>query len=149
MPIPPHYPDDEPDERSLWQRIRDWWNHDSDRLDQISSDAAAIRAWEGMSDARYEQIVRKIDNMKEQLMGAVDDLKTELDAATTAIADRIERILQGQDAALVAALQPEIDRLKALGQDPAAPVPDVPPVDDPDEPAAPVDDGDVSEDSVG
>ncbi len=57
---------------------------------------------------------------------AVAALITQFDAATDKIAARIQKILanaQGLSAEDTAALQAEIDKLNALGEDPANPVP--------------------------
>ena len=63
-------------------------------------------------------------NMGEDMSAAVDQLRTDLDAATSAVADRIDRILAGQDAAVVAKFQPVLNDLRALGADAANPVPE-------------------------
>lgn len=71
-------------------------------------------------------------------MGQLEDLVAALDAETNAVAARIDK-LSSELAAAVAANQapkPETlaalaavsDRLKVLGQDPAAPIPPAPPV---------------------
>ncbi len=60
-------------------------------------------------------------------MGQLEDLATALDAETNAIAARIDKIIAGQtNPATIVQLQAISDRLKTLGQDPAAPIP--PPV---------------------
>lgn len=106
-------------------------------LRSIRSDTEATREAVGMINARLDLILER----QELSMSKIDDLKAAFDEATSAIAARIERIIAGQDAAVVAALQPELDRLRALGADPANPVPPVPveppaPVEPPVEPSA-------------
>jgi len=122
--------------RKLIDAIRDWfvmffWPRVA--LSNIQADTQTMRAATGMILRNTEMIIQG----QEKLMGAVDDLKAAFNEATNAIAARIDRILQGQDEALRAALQPELDRLLAMGSDPVEPVPPVPPVDDPNEPAVP------------
>jgi len=122
--------------RKLIDAIRDWfvmffWPRVT--LSDIQADSQATRAGVGLLVRNTEMIIKQ----QEKLMGAVDDLKAAFNEATNAIAARIDRILQGQDEALRAALQPELDRLLAMGSDPVEPVPPVPPVDDPNEPAVP------------
>ena len=122
--------------RKLIDAIRDWfvmffWPRVA--LSNIQADTQTMRAATGMILRNTKMIIQG----QEKLMGAVDDLKAAFNEATNAIAARIDRILQGQDEALRAALQPELDRLLAMGSDPVEPVPPVPPVDDPNEPAVP------------
>lgn len=104
--------------------FRDWAKK---ALRSIRSDTEATRAAVGMINARLDKILERLD----LTMGKIDDLKAAFNEATSAIAARIERILEGQDAAVVAALQPELDRLRAMGSDPDNPVPPVPPADEP------------------
>lgn len=61
----------------------------------------------------------------------IANLIAQIDNATTAVANRIQALIDkannaGQltSAEIAAALQPEVDRLTALGSDPANPVPD-------------------------
>jgi hypothetical protein len=118
----------------LWKRIRDWFLWPGSAISRIDATTEATRELTSVIDSNTEMIINKL-KMLGVIMGAIDDLKAQFDEATDAIVARIERILQGQDAAVVAALQPELDRLKALGKDDD--VEPVPPVDDPDEPAEP------------
>lgn len=60
----------------------------------------------------------------------IADLLSKIDSATTAVAARIQSLIDkannaGQltSAEIAAALQPEVDRLTALGSDPDNPVP--------------------------
>ena len=81
-------------------------------------------------------ISKRLDLLTERqdrFMGKIDDLRDAMNEATTAIAARIERILQGQDDAVSAEFQPVLDNLRAMGQDPDNPVPPV----DPGTPADP------------
>jgi hypothetical protein len=63
-----------------------------------------------------------------------DEIKAfsaKIDAATDAIAARLQKLIDSADSGLTdeakAILQEDVDRLEALGKDPAAPVPTEPP----------------------
>ncbi len=84
-----------------------------------------------------KQILRRLDLILEHIqhlegrMSEVSDLvkdyASKIDAATNAIAARIQKLIDQLAAGTVspdevkAALQPEVDKLTALGQDPAVP----------------------------
>ena len=80
-----------------------------------------------------------------EIMSALEDLTTQLNDETNAVAARIDTLTaslntaiangQAPSAADIAALQAVSDRLKTLGQDPAAPIP--PPVAPPAAPTTP------------
>ena len=87
----------------------------------------------GLIMDRLEAIERKVD----ELMGVAQDIKdlaAKIDAATTAVATRLETLLQrvtnGMSDAEVAdvksQLQAEADRLTVMGRDPNNPVPPTP-----------------------
>jgi hypothetical protein len=69
-------------------------------------------------------------NLLENRMSAVDDALVLLDEATTAVANKIDQLvnqLQNGDQAAAAKIQVETERLRSLAADPENPVPDNPP----------------------
>ena len=77
---------------------------------------------------RYQnQIIERIEDMSE-VLDQVKDFAAKIDAATNAIAVRIQTLIDKINAGtatpeeIAAVLQPEVDRLTELGKDPANPV---------------------------
>lgn len=69
---------------------------------------------------RFEEFERKQNQVNEKTLA----LLKKIDDATTAIGQRIQKLIDASDdTALNAALQAEVDKLTALGADPADPVP--------------------------
>ena len=79
----------------------------------------------GNSAERFDRIEALIAELRSSLMSRLDDLTAEIDAATNAVAAKIDALIAAggltpaQEAALVAVR----DRLQVLGSDPATPVP--------------------------
>lgn len=97
--------------------------------------------WTELSDVQRDLARHEIALLELRMhMSAVDDMVARFGAATDEIAADLQALrdeIAGDDAAVAAKFEPLVSRLEALGQDPANPVPDVPPADQ-----APVDSGD-------
>ena len=72
-------------------------------------------------------IIERIENMS-QVLDQVKDFAAKIDAATNAIATRIQTLIDKVNAGtaapeeIAAVLQPEVDRLTEMGKDPSNPV---------------------------
>lgn len=86
---------------------------------------------------RLEALLQRVLENQETIMAVSQDIKdlaAKIDQATTAVAGRIDRLSQkitnsmtdAEVAEVKNALQAEVDRLTAMGQDPANPVPPAP-----------------------
>lgn len=88
-------------------------------------------------DEEYGLVIRDLQTRVTKLegkMSTVQDVVSQLDAATNTIADKLTRLQEqvaGSDAALASEFEPVIARLRALGSDPANPVPTDPTPSDP------------------
>jgi hypothetical protein len=77
--------------------------------------------------SNQNQIIERIEDMSE-VLDQVKDFAAKIDAATNAIASRIQTLVDKINAGtatpeeVAAVLQPEVDRLNDLGKDPANPV---------------------------
>lgn len=143
--------------RTFWAALAgrvddDCFDRDRDRDDDVLStiqiDTAATRL-------AVNQLFRKIDNVKVALMSKADELAAAFDAATNEVASDLQAVKDALAAAIadqdqvvqdavnaeLAKLDAPLDRLRALGADPANPVPTPepqpePPVEGGDQPPA-------------
>lgn len=109
---------------TLWDTVKSWFAPRPAPPD-FSRELRYLQ-W---NDEKIMRMLNRITERQDETMSKVDDLRSAFDEATSAIAARIERILQGQDDAIVAQFTPVLENLRSMGQDPENPVPSVPPVD--------------------
>jgi methyl-accepting chemotaxis protein len=76
--------------------------------------------------SNQKSIIERIENMS-QVLDQVRDFAAKIDAATSAIAARIQKLVDKVNAGtatpeeIAAVLQPEVDRLTEMGKDPSNP----------------------------
>ena len=96
---------------------------------RLLAEEAAEQRQEGDDNSRR---LDRIEQQQEQILKEIQIMSAEVtkliaafDVATTAIADRIQRLSEAFHLSVEdqAALQAEVDKLTALGKDPANPIP--------------------------
>jgi hypothetical protein len=94
----------------------------------VDREAVDVKIEIALDELRYVLSIGDRLTTLERHMAKIDDLITQINDATNAIAAKITRIqqaIEAGDGSAAARLQPLADQLTALGQDPSNPVPPV------------------------